>query len=122
MSWRDLLPTSSTRSNNPNFTAEAREERRKQLEASRLEAAKKRQARKDFLAAGVSAPSSPTTSRAPSPIKDHLSSLNLPLNTLPEIEDDLLSLPEIPLNNMAELFEDKTAEAEKSHYRQILKT
>ena len=95
MSWRDRLPpTSSTRSNNPNFTAEAREKRRQELEAKRLEQAKKRKARQAFLQAGVSAPSSPTTSRAPSPVRQYLESQNLSLQSsaVPE-EEDLISLP-----------------------------
>ena len=93
MSWRDRLPTSSTRSGNPNFTSEAREQRRKELEEKRLNQAKLRKARQAFLAAGVSAPSSPSVSRVPSPVREHLASLSLPLNTLPELDDDLLSLP-----------------------------
>ena len=121
MSWRDRLPT-SMRSGNPNFTAEAREARRQELEAKRLETARKKKARQAFLAAGISAPSSPSTSRAPSPVKDHLESLNLPINTIQEsaIEDDLLSLPgdiQLPNSIMAELFEDKTGEDDKDAWK-----
>ena len=122
--WTKPTPLSSTRSGNPNFTAEAREERRKEIEAKRLEVAKKRSARKAFLAAGVSAPSSPTTSRAPSPVRDYLSTHGLPINTIPEIDDDLLSLPDPTLpdltfseNKMSDLFEDKTADDDKEAWR-----
>ena len=120
MSWRDRLP--STRSGNPNFTSEAREQRRLELEEKRLQAAKKRQARKDFLAAGISAPPSPSTSRVPSPVREHLASLSLPLQSLPDtIDDDLLSLPgDIVINNMAELFEDKTAEDDKEAWKKTI--
>ena len=107
MSWRDRLPTTSTRSGNPNFTAEAREKRRKELEEKRLDQAKKRQARKDFLAAGVSAPTSPSTSRVPSPVREHLLASNFPINPSPIVEeDDLLSLPDIDLaTNMTDAAE-----------------
>ena len=118
--WTKPTPLSSTRSGNPNFTAEAREERRKEIEAKRLEVAKKRSARKAFLAAGVSAPSSPTTSRAPSPVRDYLSTHGLPINTIPEIDDDLLSLPDLTFNEMAELFEDKTADDDKEAWKKTL--
>ena len=36
MSWLNWASTSSTRSNNPNFTSEAREERRARIEAERV--------------------------------------------------------------------------------------
>ena len=36
MSWLNWASTSSTRSNNPNFTSEAREERRAKIEAERI--------------------------------------------------------------------------------------
>ena len=118
MSWLNYSLTSSTRSNNPNFTAEARETRRKELEAKRLEAAKKREARKAILAAGVSVPPSPSISNPPSPVREHLQSLNLPINTIPEVDDDLLSLPgDIPINNMAELFESKSTEDDKEAWK-----
>ena len=94
MSWYSALSsTSSTRSNNPNFTDEAREKRRQELENKRLEQSKKRAARKAFLQAGVSAPPSPSTSRPPSPVRDHLLAHNLPINpVIPELDDDQLSL------------------------------
>ena len=120
MSWRDRLPTSSTRSGNPNFTAEAREKRRQELEAKRLEAAKKRQQRQAYFAAGVSVPPSPATSRESSPSREPLEHLSLPLNTLPELEDTLLSLPEDIEIKMAELFEDKTAEDDKEAWKKSL--
>ena len=126
MSWWKYQPTSSTRSNNPNFTSEARERRRQELETKRLELAKKKQAKKAFHAAGVSLPSSPSTSRAPSPVRDHLESLNLPLNTLPEIEDDLRSLPgDIEINKSIimpenELFEDKSADDDKEAWKKTI--
>ena len=96
MSWiSGLNKTSSTRSDNPRFTSEAREEHRKKLESERLEKAKKRAAQKALFKAGVSAPSSPSTSRVPSPVREHLEANNFPLDNLPEIEDDRLSLPDI---------------------------
>ena len=58
MSWFSSVPTSSTRSNNPNFTGEAREKRRLDLEAKR-KAAKERSEEKRRSLASVSLPASP---------------------------------------------------------------
>ena len=46
MSWFSAVGTSSTRSNNPNFTDSAREQRRLALEAKRVELKNKAEARK----------------------------------------------------------------------------
>ena len=96
--WKDRLPTSSTRSNNPNFTSEAREERRKKLEKERLEKAQKREQRKKLFQIGVSAPSSPKTSPSKSP-KPSLSAL---------IEEDLISLPDVYQSDNQALLYDTT--------------
>ena len=94
-SWFDWPSTSSTRSGNKNFTAEAREEKRQQLEKDRLDKAKRRERRKTFFQAGVSVPPSPATSRESSPIRQ-LIHINLPeLDPVPEPEDDQISLPDI---------------------------
>ena len=93
MSW--LRGLQSTRSGNPNFTSEAREQRRKDLEKERLEKAKKREERKAFFKAGVSVPPSPSSSRSSSPQRE-LIHLNLPTVQLdPFIEEDRRSLPDI---------------------------
>ena len=83
MSWFSAYkPTSSTRSGNPLFTEEARAARRAKLEADRILKAQKRADRQNFFKAGVSAPPSPVSlSKSASPKK--------------QIEDDLLSLPDI---------------------------
>ena len=80
--WTNWLPTSSTRSGNPNFTSEAREERRAQLEANRLLKAQKRATRQQFYKAGVSAPPSPSLSQSATPIRS-------------EADEDTFSLPDI---------------------------
>ena len=67
MSWFAAVNTSSTRSNNPNFTSDAREQRRANLEAERLLKKQKSEQRKQLAALGVSAPSSPSLSRANTP-------------------------------------------------------
>ena len=60
MSWLNWS-TSSTRSGNPNFTQQAREERRAKLEAERLIKAQKKADRQAFFKAGISAPPSPVS-------------------------------------------------------------
>ena len=80
--WTNWLPTSSTRSGNPNFTSEAREERRAQLEANRLLKAQKQATRQQFYKAGVSAPPSPSLSHSATPIRS-------------EADEDTFSLPDI---------------------------
>ena len=70
MSWQHWL-TSSTRSGNPNFTSEAREERRAQLEANRLIKKQQKETRQKFFRAGVSAPPSPVSlSKSASPARE----------------------------------------------------
>ena len=82
MSWLGFKYTGSTRSGNPNFTSEAREERRAQLEADRILKAQKKADRQRFFKVGISAPPSPTSlSKSTSPKK--------------EFEDDQVSLPDI---------------------------
>ena len=64
MSWFSALPTgAATRSGN----LEAREQRRAEIEAERLLKKQKSEQRKQLLSLGVSAPSSPSLSRAPTP-------------------------------------------------------
>ena len=82
MSWLNAL-TSTTRSGNPNFTSEAREARRAQLEADRIVKQQKRADRQNFFRAGISAPSSPIS----------LSKSTTP--TLRTIEEDRASLPDL---------------------------
>ena len=82
MSWLNAL-TSTTRSGNPNFTSEARETRRAQLEADRIIKQQKRANRQNFFKAGISAPSSPISlSKSATP-------------TLRTIEEDRASLPDL---------------------------
>ena len=81
MSWLNWPVTNSTRSGNPNFSAEAREEKRAKLEAARIEKLQKAAQRKKYFQAGISAPPSPTFSKA---------------DTLSENEEDeTKSLPDI---------------------------
>ena len=94
MSWINWSTTRpSTRSGNPNFTSEAREERRAKLEAERLIKAQKRADRQKFFQAGISQP--------PSPIS--LSKSTTPIER--EFEDDRASLPDIFLIS-DDLFEE----------------
>ena len=69
--WSNNPPT-STRSGNPQFTSEAREERRKKLEEDRLKKAKAKQDRQNLHRLGVSAPPTPATSRESSPVRFQL--------------------------------------------------
>ena len=85
MSWLNWTGTSSTRSGNPNFTSQAREKRRANLEAERLLKAKKKATRQAFFKAGISAP--------PSPIS--LSKSTTPKRRNSDSEDDSASLPDI---------------------------
>ena len=100
MSWLNWTATSSTRSGNPNFTAEAREERRAKLEAERIQKAQKRANRQAFFKAGVSAPPSPVSlSKSVTP---DLQSLADETESLPDIfliAEDIFEEIE---NNMAE--------------------
>ena len=93
MSWINWSSKPSTRSGNPNFTSEAREERRAKLEAERLIKAQKRAERQKFFQAGVSQPPSPTS----------LSKLATPEER--DFEDDRASLPDIFLIS-DDLFEE----------------
>ena len=96
MSWTNWTLTSTTRSGNPNFTAEARAEKRAQLEADRLLKAQKKEDRQKFFRAGVSRPVSPVSlSKSASPTK--------------KVEDDLRSLPDIFLIS-DDLFQDEMAQ------------
>ena len=96
MSWFGALKTTSTRSGNANFTSEAREKRRAELEADRILKAQKRAQRKAFLQAGISAPSSPSLSRANTP---NLSDIE---------EDETHSLPDLFGIDFS-IFEQQTA-------------
>ena len=67
MSWFSALPTgAATRQGN----LEAREQRRAEIEAERLLKKQKSEQRRQLLALGVSAPPSPSLSRAPTPTND----------------------------------------------------
>ena len=93
MSWLNAI-TKSTRSGNPNFTSEAREARRAQLEADRILKQQRRSDRQNFFKAGISAPSSPVS----------LSKSTTP--ALRTLEEDRASLPDLFLIS-ADLFEDE---------------
>ena len=67
MSWFRHVPTTSTRSGNPNFTQEAREKRREELEQKRQESLNKRKKEKQLITLAVSTQASPVVSRAPTP-------------------------------------------------------
>ena len=82
MSWLNWASTSSTRSNNPNFTEAARQERRAKLKADRVLRNQRKADRQKFFQAGISAP--------PSPIS--LSKSGTPQN---EPIDEVQSLPDI---------------------------
>ena len=94
MSWANWFQQTSTRSNNPNFTEEARARRIAELEANRLLRAQKTAQRKALLKAAVSAPSSPSFSRAPTPNESDYSD-----------SEDTRSLPDIFLI-ATDIFED----------------
>ena len=103
MSWFNYAQTSSTRSkNNPNFTPEAHEARRKELEEKRVEQLRKK-ARQAFLKVCVSVPPSPSVSRDQVQLESTLQNQNLPLAfiSIQEEKDHLTSLPgDFVINNI----------------------
>ena len=108
MSW-PWNTTSSTRSGNPNFTSEAREERRAKLEADRLVKAQQRATRQAFYKAGVSAPSSPVSlSKSATP---DLCSVAEESESLPDLHS---ADRDSEFDNMAEEFDVENGEDGKS--------
>ena len=106
MSWFGYSTTSSTRSGNPRFSQESREQKRVELEAERLRKAKQKAQRKAYFAAGVSAPPSPTSSRANTPPPSEESEVRPPpIEVI--LEEDRLSLPDIDFSVDFNIFNEE---------------
>ena len=98
MSWLNYTLKSSTRSGNPNFTAEARADKRAKLEAERLLKRQKKEDRQRFFRAGISRPTSPLS----------LSKSGTPSRSLIDVTE---SLPDIFLIE-EDLFQQEIAMAQ----------
>ena len=98
MSWlRGLSATNSTRSGNPNFTAEARAEKRAKLEADRVLKNQRKADRQNYFRVGISAPPSPTSlSKSVTPTQE-------------VIDEECQSLPDLFLIDIS-LFDDIEAD------------
>ena len=113
MSWLNWPSTTSTRSGNPNFTQQAREERRAKLEADRLFKAQKKADRQAFFKAGISEPPSPISlSKSTTPVKENK---DYDLQSLPDIFFiDINVFQEVRMVNFDSKNDDNGADAMKN--------
>ena len=115
MSWLNYSLTKTTRSGNPNFTAEAREERRAKLEADRILKQQKRADRQRFFKAGISAPTSPVSlSKSTSPLKTIVEDDQKSLPDIFHIDDELFNLEFANMANFDSLTAENGADAIKN--------
>ena len=113
MSWLNWSSTTSTRSGNPNFTQQARGERRVKLEADRLFKAQKKADRQAFFKAGISEPPSPISlSKSTTPVKENK---DYDLQSLPDIFFiDIDVFQEVRMVNFDSKNDDNGADAMKN--------